>query len=86
MAGPAGTGEKKKSRFSVPASSAHSVPRQLSLNSGFVLPANGPRVPAAASVLPGPVPAATGCWAPGSQGARTMLGAGCDSPWSPRGS
>lgn len=62
MAEPAGTGEKKKSRFSPPAHPARSVPRQLSLNPGFVLPANGPRAHAAASALPGPVPAATGCW------------------------
>lgn len=59
---PAGTGEKKKSRFSPPAYSACSAPRQLSLNPGFVPPANGPCARAAASVLPGPVPAATGCW------------------------
>lgn len=76
MAEPVGTGEKKKSRFSLPAHSARSAPCQLSLNLVFVLPADSPRARAAASVLPSPMPAAAGCWAPCTRGAETVLGAG----------
>lgn len=79
MAEPAGTGEKKKSRFSLPAHSARSAPCQLSLNLGFVLPANSPRARAVASVLPSPMPAAAGCWAPRTRGVETVLGAGYES-------